>query len=316
MNTNYALIGAAGYIAPRHLKAMRETQGNLLLAHDIHDSVGILDRYFPKSDFFNDFSSFENALNKINKSQEPCDYVSICSPNYLHYAHIAATLLAGSHAICEKPLVLHPEELDQLQKLEAETGKKVFTILQLRLHPAIIKLKEKVATGPKDKIYDINLSYITSRGKWYLRSWKGVEEKSGGIASNIGIHFYDMLMFIFGKLTKVYMHYKSDLSAAGYLEFERARVRWMLSIDAQHLPKGIAEKQTTYRSITIDGEEIEFSHGFTDLHTSSYQDILQNGGFGIEHSRPSIALTDMIGKADIELDKGEHHPLALKSVLS
>ncbi|MEO1746401.1 MAG: Gfo/Idh/MocA family oxidoreductase, partial [Pseudomonadota bacterium] len=288
MSKTYALIGAAGYIAPRHLTAMKDTGGNLAVAYDVTDSVGIMDRHFPDAAFFTEFEQFEAFVHEQKRRGANVDYVSICSPNYLHKAHMGFALRAGSHAICEKPLVLEPAELDDLLALEAETGCRINSILQLRLHPAILALKDKVAAAGRNKVYDVDLGYFTSRGAWYHASWKGVEPKSGGIATNIGVHFFDMLSFVFGSMKTNVVHHRAADSAAGYLEFEQARVRWVLSINRDHLPPQTPEGQTTYRSITVDGEEIEFSGGFTDLHTASYENILAGNGFGLDVVRPSI----------------------------
>lgn len=308
MTTNYALIGAAGYIAPRHLKAIKETEGNLAVAFDINDSVGIMDSHFPDAAFFTEFERFDAHVADLRRTGGKIDYVSICSPNYLHKSHMSFALRAGADAICEKPLVLAPSDIDHLQTLETDTGKQIYSILQLRLHHSIIALRDKVANGPKDKIYDVDLGYFTSRGAWYHTSWKGFSEKSGGIATNIGVHFYDMLGFVFGANTGNVVHYRGDDAAAGYLEFEKARVRWVLSINRDHLPAHTPAGQTTHRSITVDGEEIEFSGGFTDLHTASYQNILSGGGFGLETARTSIEMVSHIRTAAIEPSKGEQHP--------
>ncbi|HYM94893.1 MAG TPA: Gfo/Idh/MocA family oxidoreductase [Chitinophagaceae bacterium] len=288
---NFALIGAGGYIAPRHMKAIKETGNNLIAALDKNDSVGILDSYFPEADFFTEFERFDRHLEKLKRQGTHIDYVTICSPNYLHDAHIRFGLRIGADVICEKPLVLNPWNADALMEIEKETGKKVYTILQLRLHPAIIALKEKIAKGPKEKKYKIDLRYITSRGHWYNVSWKGDIQKSGGIATNIGIHFFDMLLWIFGdvKINDVLKHDKN--AAAGKLVLDKAEVNWFLSIDARDLPKGIAETgKRIFRSITIDGKEFEFSDGFTELHTRSYEEILKGNGFPIQETRKSIEL--------------------------
>ena len=306
--TRYALIGAAGYIAPRHLKAMKETGGVLTTAFDVNDSVGIMDSHFPDAAFFTAFEQFDAHVQDACRAGQGPDYVAICSPNFLHKPHMSFALRSRAHAICEKPLVLDVADLDALLQLEAETGQRVYSILQLRLHPAIIALRDKVAAGPTDKIYDVDLGYFTSRGAWYHASWKGMPQKSGGIATNIGVHFYDMLAFVFGALKSNIVHYRAEDAAAGYLEFERARVRWVLSINRQHLPAHTPEGQTTHRSITVDGEEIEFSGGFTDLHTASYQNILDGGGFGLEAARPSIETVAHIRTAPLEPGRGEQHP--------
>jgi UDP-N-acetyl-2-amino-2-deoxyglucuronate dehydrogenase len=279
---NFALIGAAGYIAPRHMKAIKETGHQLVAALDKHDNVGVLDSYFPDADFFTEFERFDRHLDKLKRKGKKIDYVSICSPNYLHDSHIRFALKHGADAICEKPLVLNPWNVDALEEIEKETGKKIYTILQLRLHPAIIALREKIKQGPKDKIYDIDLRYITSRGNWYHISWKGENAKSGGIATNIGIHFFDMLIWIFGNVKSIQVKNHKDDHAEGYLELENARVNWFLSINYDHIPDHVKKTgKRTYRSLTIEQEELEFSEGFTDLHTLSYQNIIDGRGFGI-----------------------------------
>ena len=309
---NFALIGTAGYIAPRHLKAIKDTENNLIAALDKFDSVGIMDSYFPNADFFVEFERFDRHIEKLKRQKDiRLDYVSICTPNYLHDAHIRSALRRDSHAICEKPLVLNPWNIDSLIDIEKETGKKVYTILQLRLHPSIIALKNKVRNGPKDKIYDVDLTYLTSRGHWYYTSWKGDVSKSGGIASNIGVHFYDMLSWIFGSVKQNIVHMHSHDRAAGILELEKARVRWFLSIDYNTIPKAVRDNgQRTYRSITVNGEEIEFSGGFTELHTTSYKDILNGNGFGLLDAKQSIEIVHDIRNAEITPLKGEYHPLA------
>ncbi|NVK18571.1 MAG: Gfo/Idh/MocA family oxidoreductase [Methylocystaceae bacterium] len=306
----YALIGAAGYIAPRHMKAIKETDGDLVAALDTSDSVGIIDSHFPDARFFTEFERFDRHIDKLTREGRGVDYVSICSPNYLHDAHCRFGLRNGADVICEKPLVLNPWNLDGLSEMERHTGQKVYSILQLRLHDAIIKLKEKIENSPADHTFDVDLTYITSRGGWYHVSWKGDEPKSGGIATNIGVHFYDMLSFVFGPMKTNVVHQRTDKHSAGYLEFERARVRWFLSVDRHDLPAHTPEAQTTYRSITVDGDEVEFSGGFTDLHTLSYQDILNGGGFGIEDVRPAIELVSNIRTMDLTPTRGEQHPFA------
>lgn len=309
---NFALIGAAGYIAPRHLKAIKDTNNNLVAALDKFDSVGIMDSYFPDADFFVEFERFDRHIEKLKRQKNiHLDYVSICTPNYLHDAHIRMALRRDAHAICEKPLVLNPWNIDALADIENVTGKKVYTILQLRLHKSIIELKNKVENGPKDKVYDVDLTYLTSRGHWYYTSWKGEASKSGGIASNIGVHFYDMLSWIFGEVKQNVVHLHTHDRAAGYLEFERARVRWFLSIDYNIIPEKVkATGQRTYRSITVNGEEIEFSGGFTELHTKSYEDILNGNGFGLSDARQSIEIVQNIRNAEISPLKNEYHPFA------
>ncbi len=304
----FALIGAAGYIAPRHFKAIRDIGGELAVAYDLTDSVGIMDSHFPEAAFFTEFERFEAHVHDLQRADQGIDYVAVCSPNYLHKSHSAFAMRVGADVICEKPLVLDPGDIDALRALEEETGKRVFSILQLRHHPAIIALKEKVEQSSKDKIYDVDLGYFTSRGAWYHASWKGLEHKSGGIATNIGVHFYDMLGFVFGGLKSTGVHHRAPDAAAGFLEFEKARVRWVLSINRDHLPKRTPEGQSTYRSINVDGEEIEFSDGFTDLHTTSYQHIIDGSGFRLDVARPSIELVDTIRSASLNDDPQNAHP--------
>jgi UDP-N-acetyl-2-amino-2-deoxyglucuronate dehydrogenase len=308
---NFALIGAAGYIAPRHMKAIKDTGNQLIAAYDKYDSIGIIDSYFPETDFFVEFERFDRHIEKIKRDGDKIDFVSICSPNYLHDAHIRFGLRIDADVICEKPLVLNPWNIDALHEIERENGKKVYNILQLRLHPSIIALKERIKNGPKDKIYDIDLAYITSRGHWYYTSWKGDVSKSGGIATNIGVHFYDMLTWVFGEVKNNVVHLHTHDRASGYLELERARVRWFLSINAETLPDEVKEKGgRTYRSLTIEGEEIEFTQGFTELHLQSYQKILQGEGFGLEEARPSIHLVHEIRHMNPVGLRGDFHPLA------
>ncbi|MFH0892960.1 MAG: Gfo/Idh/MocA family oxidoreductase [Bacteroidota bacterium] len=313
---HFALIGAGGYIAPRHMKAIKDTGNILVSALDKFDSVGIIDSYFPEADFFLESERFDRHLDKLHrKGEQKIDYVSICSPNYLHDSHIRLALRNDAHAICEKPLVLNPWNVDALQEIEKETGKKIFNILQLRLHPAIIALKKKIDEGDPNKIYDVDLSYITSRGHWYFVSWKGDCAKSGGIATNIGIHFFDMLTWIFGKIKTNVVHLAEEDKAGGYLELEKARVRWFLSIDVNTLPEEIKAKgQRTFRSITIEGEELEFSEGFTDLHTLVYKDILSGGGYGLEDARESIQVAYTIRNMSPVKPTGDYHPL-IKNLL-
>lgn len=308
MTMSYALIGAAGYIAPRHMKAIKETGGNLAVAYDVNDSVGIMDSHFPDATFFTEFELFDEHMYNLYRTGKGIDYVAICSPNYLHKAHMFFALRAGADAICEKPLLLEPSGIDELIALEAQTGQRVNSILQLRLHPSIIALRKRVANGPRNKIYEVDLGYFTSRGAWYHSSWKGSEQKSGGIAANIGVHFFDMLSFIFGPLRESVVHHRGPEAAAGYIELTQARVRWVLSINRKHLPEHTPSGQTTHRSITVEGEEIEFSGGFTDLHTLSFQNILDGNGFGLDVVRPSIELVSQIRAAPIELGRGEKHP--------
>ncbi|HWB62266.1 MAG TPA: Gfo/Idh/MocA family oxidoreductase [Chitinophagales bacterium] len=308
---NFALIGVAGYIAPRHLKAIKDTGNMLLAAYDPFDSVGVMDSYFPDTSFFVEFERFDRHADKLKRQGIDINYVSVCSPNYLHDSHIRFGLRVGADVICEKPLVLSPRNAEALIELENETGKKINNILQLRLHPNVIKLKEKIDNGPKDKMYDFDLTYITSRGNWYYTSWKGDENKSGGIATNIGIHFFDMLHWLFGEVKSNVVHIHTHDRAAGYLEFARARVRWFLSINYDTLPENIKQKgMRTYRSMTLEGEEIEFSDGFTDLHTRSYQEILKGNGFGVKDALASIQIAYAIRKQEAVGLKGEYHPFA------
>lgn len=308
---NFALIGAAGYIAPRHMKAIKDTGNVLLAAYDKFDSVGVMDSHFPDADFFTEFERFDRHIEKLKRTQQAIDYVSICSPNYLHDSHIRFGLRVGANVICEKPLVLNTWNIDALREIEKEHGTRVFNILQLRLHPSIIALKKKIEEGPKDKIYDIDLAYITSRGHWYYTSWKGEVSKSGGIATNIGVHFYDMLTWVFGVVKKNVVHVHTHDRASGYFELEKARVRWFLSINADTLPDAVkARGGRTYRSLTMEGTEIEFSDGFTELHTHSYQHILDGHGFGLEEARPSIEIVHDIRHMEPIGLTGDYHPLA------
>lgn len=307
---NFALIGVAGYIAPRHLQAIRDTKNNLVAALDKFDQVGILDSYFPSADFFTEFERFDRHLDKQRRQGNKIDYVSICTPNYLHDSHIRFAMRHQADAICEKPLVLNPWNVDALEEIEKETGKKVFTILQLRLHPSIIALKKEVEQSPKDKVFDVDLTYITSRGHWYQTSWKGDMNKSGGVATNIGIHFFDMLAWVFGDVKKSTVHLLTDDSAAGVLELGKAKVRWFLSIDYNNVPDDLKAKgKRTYRSLTMEGREIEFSDGFTDLHTKSYHHILEGNGFGLKEARPSIQTVYEIRNNEIAPLQGDFHPM-------
>lgn len=305
----FALIGAAGYIAPRHMKAIRDTNNQLVAALDPKDSVGIIDSYFPEADFFIEFERFDRHIDKLRRAGTGVDYVAICSPNYLHDAHIRFALRSGAKAICEKPLVLNPWNIDALAEIEKESGSRIYNILQLRLHPAIQALRAKVAAAPADHVFDVDLTYLTSRGHWYFTSWKGANDKSGGIATNIGVHFFDMLAWVFGQRLDSVVHLHRPDAAAGLLTYQRARVRWFLSVNAEHLPAAaLAAGKRTYRSILIGGEELEFSEGFTDLHTASYQDILSGGGFGLEAARPSIEAVHDIRHAAITPLQNEYHP--------
>ncbi len=288
---NFVLIGAGGYIAPRHMKAIKDTGNSLLAALDKHDSVGILDSYFPETDFFTEFERFDRHCEKLKRQGIKIDYVSVCSPNYLHDSHIRFGLRIGADVICEKPIVLNPWNIDALMEIEKETGKNVNTILQLRLHPAIIALREKVNKDNSGKIYNVDLNYITSRGHWYHASWKGDIQKSGGIATNIGIHFFDMLLWIFGGVKKNIVRQHNSDTASGSLHLDKATVNWILSINADNLPAEAKNNgKRTHRSLTIDGEEFEFSEGFTELHTRSYEKILAGEGFSIEETKKSVQL--------------------------
>ncbi len=307
---NFAIIGIAGYIAIRHIRAIKETGNKLVAALDKFDSVGFIDGYFPESHFFTEYERFDRHIDKMKRKGQHLDFVSICSPNYLHDSHIRFALKSGCDAICENPVVLNPWNIDGLIDYENQTGKKVYNVLQLRYHPAILELKEKIEKGPKDKIYDIDLSYITSRGNWYHYSWKGEVEKSGGVATNIGVHFFDMLGWIFGNVKENIVQVLEKDKTAGYLELERARVRWFLSLDYNDIPLNVKQNgQRTYRSITIDGEEIEFSGGFTDLHTVTYQEILKGNGFGLMDAKPSIEMVYNIRNSIPVGLKGEYNPL-------
>jgi UDP-N-acetyl-2-amino-2-deoxyglucuronate dehydrogenase len=307
---NFGIIGVAGYIAVRHLKAIKETGNNLLASLDKFDSVGRIDSYFPESDFFVEFERFDRHFDKLKRTGTKIDYVSICSPNYLHDSHIRFALRHHADAICEKPIVLNPWNIDALKDIERETGNSIFTILQLRLHSRIIELRNNILNGPKDKVYNIDMTYITSRGKWYQFSWKGDIQKSGGVATNIGIHFFDMLGWIFGCVKNNIVHVSEQNKAAGYLELERARIRWFLSLDYNDIPESVkATGQRTFRSITVEGSEIEFSEGFTDLHTESYREILAGRGFGLEDASQSVEIAYNIRNSIPAGLKGDYHPM-------
>lgn len=297
---NFVLIGAAGYIAPRHMMAIKETGNNLIAAYDPYDGVGIIDSYFPKAHFFTEFERFDRHIEKLKREGTTIDYVSICSPNYLHDSHIRYGLRIGADVICEKPLVLNPWNVDALIDLEKDYDNKVNTVLQLRHHNAILDLKSKIDNGPKDKVYDIDLTYITSRGNWYYTSWKGDESKSGGIASNIGVHFFDMLQWIFGPMQDFTVNEKSHDTNTGTLVLECAKVNWYLSIKAENLPESVKSKGiATYRTLSIEGEEIEFSKGFTDLHTVSYREILEGKGYGLADAKNAIEIVSQIRNKNI-----------------
>jgi UDP-N-acetyl-2-amino-2-deoxyglucuronate dehydrogenase len=305
----FALIGASGYIAPRHLKAIGDTGNTLVAALDPFDSVGVLDSYFPSCDFFTQPELFERHLEQLHRAGRGVEVVSICSPNHLHDAHIRMALRNGADALCEKPLVLQPEEIHALQQLEQETGRRVWTVLQLRTHSALIALKKQLESEPRG-IKEVTLSYVTGRGQWYLKSWKGRLEHSGGLATNIGVHFFDLLTWLFGPVQQLEVHMREDTAAAGYLQLERARVRWFLSIDAQYVPAALREKgQRTYRSITVDGQELEFSEGFTDLHTEVYRQTLAGQGFGMLDTLPAIEAVAHIRSADVRIPSSDTaHP--------
>ncbi len=308
----FAMVGVAGFVAPRHLKAIRDTGSTLAAALDPHDSVGLLDSYFPEAKFFASFERFERYLQKLRfQDVEPqIDYVSICSPNYLHDTHMRLALHAGAHAICEKPLVINTWNLESLAELEAKTGKRVNTVLQLRLHPVLIDLQAKLAGETPREKYDVVLTYITRRGQWYHTSWKGDEEKSGGLAMNIGIHFFDLLIWLFGQPEASDVHLAQPDKMAGVLELERARVRWYLSVDVNDLPESSrAAGKFALRSLTMNGQEIEFSEGFGDLHTRIYERVLAGQGFGIEDARPSIELVYGIRHADLAVNPSQVHPM-------
>lgn len=311
---NFALIGAAGYIAPRHMKAIKATGQRLVAALDPNDSVGVIDSYFPEADFFTEYERFDRYVDKMKRSGDSrrIDYVSICSPNYLHDSHMRFALRSGADAICEKPIVLNPWNIDGLGEIERDTGRKINTILQLRLHPAILEVRRKTLEPARTTKHEVDLTYVTARGHWYLRSWKGDIKKSGGIATNIGVHFFDMLHFVFGRLQANRVHVSSETKAAGYLEYERARVRWFLSIDLDDVPAELRDRgQRTYRSITVDGEEVEFSDGFTDLHERSYEEILAGRGFGLEENRTAVETVASIRSATPIGPKGDYHPFVV-----
>lgn len=310
-NKNFAIIGAAGYIAPRHMKAIKETNNDLVAVLDKYDGLGIIDSYFPDADFFLEPERFDRHLYKLrDNSEKKIDFVSICSPNYLHDSHIRLALRNDANAICEKPIVLNPWNIDALKQIEQEMGRKIYNILQLRYHPAIVELRDNIARGPQDKVYDVDLTYITSRGKWYFWSWKGDVAKSGGVATNIGIHFFDMLTWIFGNVKESIVHKSDCKEAAGFLQFEKARVRWFLSVDYNSLPEKVKkEGLRTYRSLTIEDKEFEFSGGFTDLHTVSYQDILNGYGWGVDDSKASVEIVYNIRNAEVVGLKGDYHPI-------
>lgn len=309
--SDFALIGAAGFVASRHMKAIKETGNNLVAALDKSDSVGVLDGYFPQAAFFTEFERFDRHLEKLRRNGRPVDFLSVCSPNYLHDAHIRFGLRHGAAVICEKPVVLNPWNVEPLLRLQEETGKSVYQILQLRLHPHLMALKEQVTSADPAKTFDVDLTYITARGKWYYASWKGDESKSGGVATNIGIHLFDALLWIFGAVRENVVHVHTHDRAAGFLHLDRARVRWFLSINEETLPEGARRKGSrTYRSIKVQGEELEFSDGFADLHTKSYSRLLSGEGFGIAEALPSVELTHIIRTQRPVGARGDFHSLA------
>ncbi len=307
--TKFALIGAAGYIAPRHMGAIKAVGGDLLVAFDPNDSVGIIDSHFPQAEFFTEFEQFDRHVDALRRRGERIDYMAICSPNHLHDAHCRFALRSDADAICEKPLVLSPKDIDGLAGIEADTGRKISTILQLRLHPAIKALKEKFAAANTRQ--SVDLTYITSRGRWYHASWKGDDRKSGGVATNIGIHFFDMLGHVFGPVRSSVAHLREESRAAGFLSYEKADVRWFLSVDRTDLPDAVKEKKTTYRSLTVSGEEVEFSDGFTELHNDSYREILAGRGFSLNDVRPCVEIVSAFRTAPI-VASGERHPLVAR----
>lgn len=312
-NKRFALIGAAGYISDRHMKAIKETGNTLVCATDRFDVMGRIDSYFPDAEFFLEHENFDKYMDDLSMQGNPIDIVSICTPNYMHPSHIRFALRNGADAICEKPLVILPEDMHIIKDIEAETGKRVYTVLQLRYHQTILDLKKKIDAGDENHVYDIDLSYVTTRGNWYFKSWKGDVQKSGGVATNIGIHFFDMLTWIFGDVKKNVVHCYEANKAAGFLELEKARVRWFLSLDANDLPPYATERNMrTFRSITVDGDEVEFSGGFTDLHTITYQNILDGNGFGIDDARESILLTDYVRNTKPVGLQGDYHPFLKK----
>ena len=311
----FALIGAAGYVAPRHMRAIKEIGGELVVAFDPNDSVGVIDSYFPDAHFFVEFERFDRHIDKLRRRGQRIDFVSICSPNYLHDAHCRFALRSNADAICEKPLVLNPWNIDGLAEIERDTGRRIATILQLRLHPAVVALKERIAASPKNE-FAVDLTYIAPRGRWYHTSWKGDEAKSGGIATNIGVHFFDMLIHLFGPVEVSIAHMRERDRAAGYLECGRAKVRWFLSSDRCDIPEQAGDGRSTYRSITIDGEEVEFSDGFADLHTRSYEEILAGRGFGLDEVRPAVAMVSDFRTLPINSRAGSRHPFVARHLAS
>ena len=316
---NFGLIGASGYIAPRHMRAIKDTGNELIAALDPYDGIGIMDSYFPQAYFFTEYERFDRFVDKWRRNgNKKIEYITITTPNYLHDSHIRFALRSGANAICEKPLVLNPHNIDQLKIIEEESGKKVFNILQLRLHDSIVALKNKISkelSQNPDRIYDVDLTYLTSRGKWYFISWKGNEDKSGGVATNIGVHFFDMLSWIFGPIEENIVHLKQPDTNAGYMRLKNANVRWFLSVNYDYIPENVKDGgKRTFRSIKVDGDEVEFSDGFTDLHTKSYEHILLGEGFGLEEARNSINIVSNIRKMSPIGLRGEYHPFCKKVV--
>lgn len=316
---NFGLIGASGYIAPRHMRAIKDTGNELIAALDPYDGIGIMDSYFPQAYFFTEYERFDRFVDKWRRNgNKKIEYIAITTPNYLHDSHIRFALRSGANAICEKPLVLNPHNIDQLKIIEEESGKKVFNILQLRLHDSIVALKNKISKEllqNPDRIYDVDLTYLTSRGKWYFISWKGNEDKSGGVATNIGVHFFDMLSWIFGPIEENIVHLKQPDTNAGYMRLKNANVRWFLSVNYDYIPENVKDSgKRTFRSIKVDGDEVEFSDGFTDLHTKSYEHILSGEGFGLDEARNSINIVSNIRKMSPIGLKGEYHPFCKKVV--
>ena len=316
---NFGLIGASGYIAPRHMRAIKDTGNELIAALDPYDGIGIMDSYFPQAYFFTEYERFDRFVDKWRRNgNKKIEYIAITTPNYLHDSHIRFALRSGANAICEKPLVLNPHNIDKLKIIEEESGKKVFNILQLRLHESIVALKNKISKEllqNPDRIYDVDLTYLTSRGKWYFISWKGDEDKSGGVATNIGVHFFDMLSWIFGPIEENIVHLKQPDANAGYMRLKNANVRWFLSVNYDYIPENIKNSgKRTFRSIKVDGDEIEFSDGFTDLHTKSYEHILSGEGFGLDEARNSINIVSSIRKMSPIGLRGEYHPFCKKVV--
>ena len=310
----FSLIGAGGYIAPKHMKAIRDTSNVLVAALDKHDSVGVIDSYFPEAMFFQEIEQLGLYMDNLKRNDQAVDYVTVASPNFLHLAHIQFGLNAGANVICEKPIVLDPIHLDYLEMLESETDNRIYTVLQLRHHPAILALKEKVTRNKSSKKSDVELTYITSRGNWYLQSWKGDSLKSGGVATNVGVHFFDMLYFIFGDVQENVVFLNTPTKASGYIEYEQARVRWYLSLDVEDIPESErAQGKRTYRSLTADGETLEFSDGFTDLHTDVYREILSGRGYGLQDSRTAIETVAHIRDAPLAKRGNLTHPMAALS---